>query len=73
MLAMKKLRALPDLSKLSHDEKDRLILKLYARAREELTKLDNLDFERSVERVERPFVAGEANRTPSLKRAPDSK
>lgn len=73
MAAMKKLRALPDLAQLSHDEKDRLILKLHARARAELAKLDNPNFERSVERVERPFVAGEANRTPSTKRGPDSK
>lgn len=63
MSAMKKLRALPDLARLSHDEKDRLILKLYARTRAEVAKLDNPDFEHSVERVERPFVAGEANRT----------
>lgn len=68
MLIKKKPRALPDISKLSAADKDRLILKLYARFRAEEAKLKLPESERwSIERVRRPFLAGEANKTPSTK------
>jgi hypothetical protein len=66
MVTMTKQRPLPDLSKLSAAEKDRLILRLYARVRAEEAKLDNAASARWC--VERPrFVAGEANKTPPAK------
>ena len=66
MVTMTKQRPLPDLSKLSATEKDRLILRLYARVRAEEAKLNIADSARW--RVEHPpFVAGEANKTPSAK------
>ena len=70
MLVMTKLRPLPDLSKLSAAEKDRLILSLHARVRAENAKLAALEAEESARlQAERPqFLAGEANKTPSTKR-----
>ena len=66
MVTMTKQRPLPDLSKLSAAEKDRLILRLYARVRAEEAKLNVAELARW--RVERPpFVAGEANKTPPAK------
>ncbi len=60
MVAMTKQRPLPDLSKLSVAEKDRLIVRLHARVRAEEAKLDIAESARW--RVERPrFLAGEAN------------
>ena len=66
MATMTKQRPLPDLSKLTAAEKDRLILRLYARMRAEEAKLNIPDSARWG--VERPhFVAGEANKTPPAK------
>lgn len=72
MLIMKKLRPLPDLSKLSAAEKDRLIRRLHALVLVEAAKLDaegeaRLGPERS------GFLAGEANKTPPAKLGDDSK
>jgi len=63
---MTKLRPLPDLSKLSAAEQDRLILRLHARLRAEEARLNISESARW--RMERPcFVAGEANKTPAAK------
>ncbi|NHZ62217.1 hypothetical protein [Massilia genomosp. 1] len=71
MLIMTKLRPLPDLSKLSAAEKDRLILRLHARVRAEHAKLDAA--ESAHWRPDRPrFLAGEANKTPPAKPGDDS-
>jgi len=69
---MTKLRALPDLSKLSAAEKDRLILRLHARVIAEQAKL-NID-ESARPRPERSqFLAGESNKTAAAKSGDDSK
>ena len=61
-----KLRPLPDLSKMSAAEKDRLIVRLHARVRAEEARLNIAESARW--RPERPqFLAGEANKTPSAK------
>jgi hypothetical protein len=66
MATMTKLRALPDLSKLSAAEKDRLILRLHARVIAEEAKL-NIE-ESTRRRPERPqFLAGESNKTAAAK------
>ncbi len=67
ILVMKKPRPLPDLSKLSSAEKDRLILSLHARVRAEQAKLAALEAEESARLLaEFPqFLAGEANKTPA--------
>ena len=63
---MTKLRPLPDLSKMSALQKDRLILRLHARVRAEEARLNIAESARW--RFERPnFVAGEANQTPPAK------
>ena len=63
---MTKLRPLPDLSKMSAAEKDRLILRLHARVRAEEARLNIAESARW--RPERPhFLAGEANKTPPAK------
>lgn len=71
MLTMTKLRPLPDLSKLSAAEKDRLILRLHARVRAEHAKLDAAESTR-VPPGHPQFLAGEANKTPPAKRRDDS-
>lgn len=72
MLIMTKLRPLPDLSKLSAAEKDRLIVRLHARVRAEHAELEAEESARW--RLERPqFLAGEANQTPPAKPRGDSK
>ena len=71
MLVMKKLRPLPDLSKLSAAEKDRLIVRLHAIVQAEQAKL-NAEQARLL--PERPrFLAGEANKTPPAKLPEDGK
>lgn len=71
MVTMTKLRALPDLSKLSAAEKDRLILRLHARVRLEEARLNIAESARwRPERLH--FLAGEANKTPPAKCGGDS-
>jgi hypothetical protein len=70
-VAVTKLRPLPDLSKLSAAEKDRLILRLHARVRAEEAKLNIAESARW--RPPAPqFVAGEANKTPQAESGGDS-
>ena len=72
MLIMKKLRPLPDLSKLSAAEKDRLIRRLHALVLAEGAKLDAGEAARL--RPERSgFLAGEANQTRPAKLGDNSK
>jgi hypothetical protein len=71
ILIMKKLR-LPDLSKLSAVEKDRLIRRLHAIVRAEEAKLDAEEAARL--RADRPrFLAGEASKTQPAKLGDDGK
>jgi hypothetical protein len=60
---MTKLRPLSDLSKLSASEKDRLILRLYARVRAEEAKL-NIPESARWRPPQRQFLAGEADKMP---------
>ena len=70
-VAMTKLRPIPDLSKMSAAQKDRLIVRLHARVRAEEARLNIAESARW--RYERPpFVAGEANKTPPAKSGDDS-
>jgi len=65
--AMSKLRPLPDLSKLSAAQKDRLILRLHARVRAEEARLNIAETARWRVPERLHFVAGEANKTPPVK------
>jgi hypothetical protein len=72
MLIMKKLRPLPDLSKLSAAEKDRLIRRLHAFVLAEEAKRD-VEEEARLRSERSGFLTGEANKTPLAKLGDDSK